>query len=70
VREPAATSIGTRHDPDGGLSWDYMRRDIDHRWGMAEPWLFGFARFSAAAAVTILAIFLLSPLASRFGTDA
>jgi UDP-GlcNAc:undecaprenyl-phosphate GlcNAc-1-phosphate transferase len=34
---------------------------------MAEPWLFGFARFSAAAAVTILAIRLLSPLAHRFG---
>jgi len=34
---------------------------------MAEPWLFGFARFFAAAAVTILAIRLLGPLAHRFG---
>jgi len=35
--------------------------------GMAEPWLFGFARFFAAAAVTILAICLLNPLAHRLG---
>ena len=34
---------------------------------MAEPWLFGFARFFAAAAVTILAIRLLNPLAHRLG---
>ena len=34
---------------------------------MAEPWLFGFARFFAAAAVTILAIYLLNPLAHRLG---
>lgn len=34
---------------------------------MAEPWLFGFARFFAAAVVTIVAIRLLGPLAHRLG---
>jgi UDP-GlcNAc:undecaprenyl-phosphate GlcNAc-1-phosphate transferase len=34
---------------------------------MPEPWLLGFTRFSAAAAITILAIRILGPLAHRFG---
>lgn len=34
---------------------------------MSEPWLFGFARFFAAVATTVLAIQLLAPLARRFG---
>lgn len=34
---------------------------------MVEPWLFGFARFFAGAAITILAIRLLGPFARRLG---